>query len=111
VDDIHELQIEPGGTLHQAEELISGEDYSYGKDGRLNKTGAQKWRCTVRNAVIVCSASVLQSGDIYIRRTQPHKRTANQGTLLTAKVKEHLRNQGKQCPFASGDTGPTRANP
>jgi hypothetical protein len=56
--DIPEFQIVQGGTIRQAEKLISREGYSYGKDGRPNKSGAQRWRCTVRNAVIVCSASV-----------------------------------------------------
>jgi hypothetical protein len=102
--DMPEFQIVSGGSIRQGEKLISRDGYSYGKDGRPKKSGAQRWRCTVRNKTISCAASVLQSGEIYMRGPQPHKCTPNQSSLITAEIRAQLREQGKQRPFASGST-------
>ena len=61
-----EFTIVIGGSRKGSDLLIS-QGYSYSRDGKVNKKGEQRWKCTIRNKTINCLASVTQHGDVFKR--------------------------------------------
>ena len=103
-EDRVDFKIVVGGSTRGADVLVEGSSYVYIKDGKPNKKGQQRWRCTVRNKHLSCTASVLQNGTIFTRGAHAHKCTQKDCALPTALIKSQLRNEGKSRPFASGAT-------
>lgn len=85
-------------------DLLVETGYTYQRDGKINKKGQQRWRCTVRNSNVMCLASVMQCENSFTRGAQPHKCMTSDCALPAAQIKSYLRIEGKSRPFVSGST-------
>lgn len=85
-------------------DLLVKTGYTYQRDGKINKKGQQRWRCTVRNSNVMCLASVMQCENSFTRGAQPHKCMTSDCALPAAQIKSYLRTEGKSRPFVSGST-------
>lgn len=101
--DEEEFTIVVGGSKRGGDILVS-RGYSYNKDGKVNKKGDQRWRCTVRNKSVNCRASINQHGETFKIGPHPHRCSPKDCALPAANIKAYVRQQGKERPFASGST-------
>ena len=90
-DEVPEFQVIVGASIRGADILVEKSSYTYVKDGKPAKNGRQRWRCSIRNKGVSCTASVSQAGDVYTRGPHPHKCSARDCADITMKVKAQLR--------------------
>lgn len=93
-----------GGSAKGSDLLVERNGYRFVKDGKPNRNGQQRWRCSVRTRSVKCLASVMQNGDEFKRGAQSHSCTPKEAAIHTAKIKVHLKEEGKARPFASATT-------
>ena len=84
-EDRVDFNIVAGGSTRGADVLVKGSSYVYIKDGKLNKNGHQRWRCTFRNKHLYCTVFVLQNGTNFTRGAHAHKCTPIDCTLPAKK--------------------------
>lgn len=93
-----------GGSAKGSDLLVERNGYRFVKDGKPNRNDQQRWRCRVRTRSVKCLASVMQNGDEFKRDAQSHSCTPKEAAIHTAKIKAHLKEEGKARPFASAAT-------
>ena len=89
------------GAKRGGELLVDKNGYSYSKDGKRNKKGGQRWRCTKRT----CKGSVFQNPDqTWKVGASNHTCKPNDCVSVATKMKVYCKEEGKRRPFAAAST-------
>lgn len=92
-----EFQIIDESSQRGKPKLIDNLGYSYHQTRVGKKVTA--WRCVVRNAKVICGATVQQKGDIFTRGPQPHNHAGNPSAASTARIQKEVKQHATEGLF------------
>ena len=86
---INSYKIVEGGTRRGNALLVDSFGYTYNQKAtgkKKNPTGKVTWRCSVRNKMVTCPATVLQNGSIFTGGSHHHVHEPQQGATFKVEV-------------------------